>query len=218
MLTRKRFANLPLVPMFSVFSFEMVFVLEVSSSINSSAQDNLFQVSMLIFLIVSIFALNGSFRTLCLNRSLSISDRNKYLRKMKDSLLEKYESDEAHAKVDMLFYYLDSSLDSFVEGDFERSFNDAFKIAFDLNGKAFEAIYVLPENKERREHYSEIRNILSHARLSSKKKGAEKTEDEKKDFQRLKEVKKNLFRETLELLKIVKVEFVEVALKEDTKA
>jgi hypothetical protein len=147
-----------------------------------------------------------------LNRELKIRDRNEYLRKNKDDLLEKYTSADAEADIDLLMYYLSSSLDSFVYGDFDRSFMDAYKIIFDSRGTAFKTIYTLPENKDRRKHFTDIRDILSHACITEKKKGEKETE-EKKYIQKLKELKKGLFRETLELLKIVRFEFVEAALK-----
>jgi hypothetical protein len=158
--------------------------------------------------------MNLTFRTLTVNKKLGVRDRNRYLRKTKDDLKKKAEKD-VHADIDLLIYYLSSSLDSFIDGDFERSFMDAYKIAFDNRRKAFKTIYVLPEDKEREKHFSEIRNLLSHAHLEKRKKSEE--DDETEDLQKLKDLKKKLFRETLELLKIVKDEFIDVALKNHTK-
>ena len=151
-----------------------------------------------------------------LNRKLGISDRNKYLRKTQDDLTKEFTSEDVHADIDLLIYYLSASMDSFVNGDFERSFVDAYKIAFDNNRKAFQTIYVLPEDKKRQKHFSDIRNMLSHAHLSHKDK-KEDEEEKKKALQKLKELKKVLFKENLELLKIVKDEFIEMALKAEKR-
>jgi hypothetical protein len=215
--TKKRARIVPLIPLFSIAFFCFVFLFGVSGSIEASTVDKLFNVAMLLFIITSIFGFNSAWRTMILHRNLGISDRNKYLRKLEDDLLKKYDSEEEQVKVNMLIYYLSASLDSFVEGDFERSFMDGYKIAFDLNGKAFEMIYVLPTNDERQKHFSETRNLLSHARVSSRKKGIEKTKEEKYDFEKLKNLQKNLFGETLDLLKIVKKEFIEGALKKSSQ-
>jgi hypothetical protein len=214
-LTRKRIGTIPMVPMFSVFFFGLLIVLSTSQTASNTTFDTLFLLTIVLFIITSIFGLNITFRTMVLNRELGISDRNKYLRKTKDDLLEKYTNADTEADVDLLIYYLSSSLDSFVYGDFDRSFMDAYKIAFDSNGKAFKTIYILPENKERSDDFADIRHNLSHARITEKKKGKKETE-EKKDLQKLKELKKGLFRKTLDLLKIVRYEFIEVALKKET--
>lgn len=213
--TRKRnIGTFSFVPLFSIFLFGLLLTFGISQTIGRSTQDSLFYVTMVLFILTSIFGLNNSFRTLVLDRNLGIKDRNSYVRKCKDDLLKKYLSTDASDSVNLLIYYLGSSLDAFVEGDFERSFMDSYKIVFDLNGKAFKAIYELPENKERQKHFSDIRNLLSHAHIRQRK-AKEGTEETKKDFQKLKDVKKTLFRDTLDILKIVKFEFIEVALKKE---
>ncbi len=210
--TRKRIGTIPMVPMFSIFFFGLLLVFGISQTIDSSTYDRLFLLTMVLFIITSIFGLNIAFRTLVLNRKLGIRDRNRYLRKTKDDLLEKYTN--AHADIDLLIYYLSSSLDSFIDGDFERSFMDAYKIVFDNQSKAFKTIYVLPEDKERSMRFAEIRDNLSHAHIREKKKGKEET-DKKEYLKNLKELKKRLFRDTLDLLRIVRYEFIDVALKKN---
>jgi len=215
LFTRKRIGTGHMVPAFSIFFFGLLLTFGISQPIESSTQNSLFVLTIILFIITSILGLNLSFRTMILNRKLGIRDRNNYLRKTKDDLLKKYTDENVHADIDLLIYYLSSSVDSFVDGDFERSFMDSYKIAFDNQRKAFKTIYILPENKEREKHFSEIRNLLSHAHLSNKNKTEE--EEEKKALQKLKELKKGLFSETLDLLKIVRYEFIEMALKNRTK-
>jgi hypothetical protein len=148
-----------------------------------------------------------------LNRKLGIRDRNNYLRKTKDDLFEKNTNVDARADIDLLMYYLSSSLDSFVDGDFERRFMDAFKI-IDEKGTAFKTIYTLPISEDQWKRFKNIRNNLLHARITEDKK--EEKENEKKEYLRkLKELKKGLFRDTLDLLKMVRFEFIDVALKKD---
>jgi hypothetical protein len=209
-LTRKRMGTIPMVPVFSIFFFALLITFGISQPIESGTQDMLFGLTIVLFALVSIFGLNITFRNMVLNRKLGIMDKNRYLRKTKEALLDKYTNADTHADIDLLMYYLSSSFDSFVEGDFERSYMDAYKIVFDLNGKAFKEIYVLPENKERQKHFTDIRHLLSHAHISQKKKEKEKDE---KALQKLKELKKGIFKENLDLLKTVKDEFIEMALK-----
>ena len=86
---------------------------------------------------------------------------------------------------------------------------DAFKIAFDNHGKSFEGIYRLPENVERQQHYADLRDCLSHAKHTPK----DKTEQQKERLKRIEETKKRLFKETLKILKVTKIEFIDPAIK-----
>lgn len=207
-LTRKKIVIIPMVPMFSVFFFGLSIVLSSSQTVSSTTFDGLFLLTLVLFTITSTLGLNIAYRTMVLKRDVGIGDRNKYLRKTKDDLIE-YADDDAHADIDLLIYYFSSSLDSFVYGDFDRSFMDAYKIVFDSRGTAFKTIYTLPENKERRKHFTNIRNNLSHARITEKKK------EKNKDIQKLKELRKELFSETLDLLKIIRYEFIDAVLKKE---
>jgi len=212
--TRTRIQTIPMLRMFSIFFFALLIIFGVSQTPTISNFDALFQVTIVLFVLISIFGLNLTFRTMVLNKELKIRDGNNYLRKAKEDLLEKFTSDDAHAEIDLLMYYLSSSIDSFIDGDFERSFMDAYKIAFDNKRKAFKTIYVLPEAKEQNGRFAEIRDNLSHAHVRERKKGKE--EPEKKEYlKKLKEVKKKLFRDTLDLLKIIRYDFIDAALKEE---
>jgi regulator of replication initiation timing len=214
LFTRKRLEDFPMVPTFSIFFVGLLLTLGLSQTIEGSASDTFFGLTMLLFSITSIIGLNMSWRTLILYRELGISDRAKFMRNIKDEFLKRTSNEDTRNDVDLLMYYLRLSLDSFVEGNFDDSFMNAYKIAFDLNGKAFKAIYVLPENKDRQKRFSEIRHRLSHARISEKKT-KETKEEKKKDLQKLKDAQKRLFQDNLDILRIVKSEFIEAALKKE---
>ena len=111
-------------------------------------------------------------------------NRENYVNKTKDDLLKI--PNVLEKDVDLLIYYLRSSLDAFVQGDFEKNFMDAFKIAFDNHGKSFEGIYKLPENHTRQQHYADIRDCLAHAKHTPK----DKNEQQKEKIVRLKEMKR----------------------------
>lgn len=208
-LTKKRIETIPMIPTFSIFFFGLLIALSNAKTVSSTSYDSLFLLTIVLFILTSIFGLNIAYRTMILNRELKISDRNQYLRKTKDDLLKKYTNTYAHADIDLLIYYFSSSLDSFIYGDFDTSYMDAFKI-IDNQGTAFKTIYTLPMNEEQWKHLKGIRNNLSHARITEDKK--EETE-EKEELQKLKELKKGLFLETLDILKIVRFQFIDIALK-----
>lgn len=203
-----------MIPTFSFFFVCLLLTLGLSQTIEGRALDTFFGVTMLLFSITSIIGLNMSWRTLILHRELGISDRAKFIRNTKDGILKRTLNEDTRNDVDLLVYYLRLSLDSFVEGNFDDSFMNAYKIAFDLNGKAFKAIYMLPENKDRQERFTEIRHRLSHARITERKT-KETREEMKKDLQKLKDARKRLFQDNLEILRIVKSEFIEAALKKE---
>jgi hypothetical protein len=153
-----------------------------------------------------------SFRTVMLNRKLKIRTKNSYLRKTKENLLEKYTTADAHDDIGLVMYYLSSSIESFIDGDFERSFMDAFKI-IDEKGTAFKNICSCSLADDKWDYYSDIRNNLSHARIKEKKE--KKKAEKKEQLKKLKEIKKRLFQDTLDLLGIVNDEFIDVALKKE---
>jgi len=208
-LTKKRIGTLPIIPIFSIFLFGLLIIFSNAQSVPSTSFDMLFLLTIVLFILTSILGLNMTYRTLILNRELKIRDRNHYLRKTKENLLGRFNSTDAQADIDLLIYYLSSSLDSFVYGDLDRSFMDAFKI-IDNRGTAFKTVYTIPMNEEQWNYLKDIRNNLSHARITEKK--SEK-ESDREELQKLKELKKGLFEATLGLLKIVRFQFIEAALK-----
>ena len=198
--------------MFSIFFFGLLLTLGIPQTMDNITYDRFFLLSMILFIFISVFGLNMTFRTMMLNRKLKIRTKNSYLRKTKENLLEKYTTADAHDDIGLIMYYLSSSIESFINGDFERSFMDAFKI-IDNEGTAFKKICICSLTKKQWKYYSDIRNNLSHARISEKndRKKAEKKEQLKK----LKEFKKKLFQDTLDILGIVKKEFIKKALNKE---
>jgi len=207
--TREWLRTFPMTQVFSIFFFGLLIVLSDPKATPTTSYDMLFGLTIALFTLVAILGLNMAYRTMTLNKELKISDRIEYVRICKEKLVRKYE--DAEADIDLLMYYFSSSLDYFIEGDFEKSFMEAYKIVFDSRGTAFKTIYTLPNVEERGKGVTEIRNILSHAHVKSKPK--EEKESEVEELQKLKKVKKKLFDETLSLLKTVRFEFIEPALK-----
>lgn len=207
-LTRRRIGTIHIIPIFSVFFLGLLITLSSTQTLSNTSFEVLFMLAILLFTSTSILGLNMAYRTITLNRELKIGDRNQYLRKAKEDLLKRYNSTDAKPDIDLLIYYLSSSLDSFVYGDLDRSFMDAFKI-IDNKGTAFKTIYTLHLDEKQWKHLKDIRDRLSHARIRQDKK-----EEEKEILQILKKLRKTLFRETLEVLRIVHFEFINVALED----
>ena len=205
--TCKRDGAPSLLGAFSIFFFGLLFVFGTSKTISQSVYDQLFFLTLALFVFTGVFGVNQLFRGAMLKKELKIINRETYPSQVKDELMKK--TNACEGEVDLLAYYLKSALNSFVEGDYERSFMDAYKIVFDNKRKAFEHIYVLPENTERQQYFANIRDALSHAKHSIKGK----KENDKERLDRIKESKKKLYKSTLELLKIVKFEFIDSALK-----
>jgi len=169
-------------------------------------------VTILLFVITSVLGLNNAYRTLILNKKLRINNRNTFLLKTKEGLKTKYKGEDEQADIDLLTYYLSSSIDSFVYGDFDRSFMDAFKI-IDNQGTAFARIYVLKIGETEWKRLRDIRNNLSHAKISGDKEDLEEGQ-----LKALKDLKKNLFQETLNLLIKVRFDFIDKALEKSDKS
>jgi hypothetical protein len=208
-LTRERTVTYSMIPVLSIFFFGLLLALSNAKNLASTSFDGLFLLTVALFVLISISGLNISYRTMVLSRELRISDRNRYLGTTKDNLLQKFTDADTHADIDLLTYYLSSSLDSFVYGDFDKSFMDAFKI-IDNKGKAFSSLYTLPMNDEQWRHLRDIRNNLSHARITE---NTEEETEKKEYLKRLKELRKGLFQETLNILKMVRFQFIDAALK-----
>jgi hypothetical protein len=207
--TRERIGTIPLIPVYSIFFLGLLLVLSVngnvSNTISSTSLSYLFNLTIFLFIITSIFGLNIAYRTLRLNRILKIGNSKKYLIETKQKLKLKYQDENAQADIDLLTYYLSSSLESFIQGDFERSYMDAFKI-IDNRGTSFTRVYTPSIDDSEWKKFNEIRKYLSHAKIEDKNKViSERLSD-------LKDVKKELFKETLALLEFVQFEFVMKAL------
>lgn len=195
--TRKWLRAFPAFDLFSIFLFGLLIALS-TGNITGQNCDLLFGITIVLFGFVAIQILNVTYRNRVLNRELKINNVEEYTERCKKELLGKFKDEVSD--VNLLIFYFYSSLERFIEGDFDRSFLDAYKIVFDEDGKAFERIYVLPSVRERMKRYSHIRAVLAHA----KGRGAKLPE--------IKEIKRNLFVEIISLLKIVKFDFIEPSL------
>jgi hypothetical protein len=110
-------------------------------------------------------------------------------RNFEENLYGKVESSDA----DLILYYFKSSVDQFIHGDFESSFLHAYKIIFD---KAFDRLHKIEAVNAKRKPFKHIRNALAHAKVIG-------------DVKELRKLKKQLYTRNLEILKIVKFEFMD---------
>jgi hypothetical protein len=202
--TRKTLRVFPMFQVFSIFFFGLLIVLG-TGEITQYSSNWLFGMTLLLFILVTIQGLNMAYRNVVLNKALKATNTEDLVGRCRDRLLVKFKNETSD--IELLLHYFNSSLEHFVEGNFDSSFLDAYKIVFDGEGKAFHNIYVLPDAKGsvRSSSYARIRAILTHA------KGRDANLPE------IKQTRKKLFDTTLDLLKIVKFEFIEASLQENIK-
>jgi len=198
--TRKTLRVFPMFQIFSIFLFGLLIVLG-TGEVTQYSSNWMFGLTLFLFIFVAIQSLNMAYRNKVLNKALKTANTEDLIGKCRDRLLGKFKNETSD--IELLIYYFSSSLEHFVEGNFDSSFLDAYKILFDEEGKAFQNIHVLPDAKEsiRAKSYSKTRAILTHA------KGRDA------DLPEIKQTKKKLFNETIDLLKIVKFEFIEASLQ-----
>jgi len=182
---------------FSVFSFGLILALSNWSAVPQLTADLLYLGGLVLFVVVSIFNLNTSYRANLLNSKLNMQDRVSMFRIYKRKLREKDKSSD----IDLILYYFKSSTEQFVKGDFENSFMDAYKILFD---KAFDKLHKIQNINLRRKPFKDIRNALAHAKVV-------------KDVEKLREMKKHLCSNNLEILRIAKSEFMDVLSRESSE-
>lgn len=192
-LTFKKAIDPQLMRIFSFFLFGLLFVFASPKAYSPLSYNLLFFLTLVLFILNGVFCSNQLFRATIIKKELGFANRENYVSKTKDDLLKIPNISEKD--VDLLVYYLKSSLNAFVQGDLEKSFMDAFKIAFDNHGKSFEGIYTLPEDIARHQHYANIRDSLSHAKHTPKNKN----EQQKEKIIRLEEMKKSLYMENLKI-------------------
>lgn len=185
--------------MFLFYLFGAVLFSSIPQFTPQTTIDFIFWAGIVVFIIVSVQITNIAFRVKILNEKLKIRNR---IRKVEtyERILEKktkYNEDD----VDFILFYLKKSFENFIAGNFEGSFESAFKILFDeYRGQyVFKNIHQIRNYKGRRRKYAKIRNSLVHARARS----TQKTED-------LKKVRKELFENALDLLEIVKFEYMDI--------
>lgn len=197
LVTRKRLETLPAFSIFSIFLFGLLIAFSTGTMAQQTT-DWLFWLTVTLFMFVVVQCLNAAYRVRILNKSLQMSSIEEYCMNCESRLHEKFKTETADT--DLLLYYLRSSLRRFTEGDFEGSFIDAYKIVFDEDGRAFEKLYVLPNAKELVQPYSRTRAVLAHA------KGRDAILSD------VKKTKRRLFEDTINILTILKRDFIEGAL------
>jgi hypothetical protein len=178
-----------LIVMILFYLFATMLFLSNPSSTDLTAIDSMFIMGIAIFVVVATQIVNMTLRVKMLNERLGIKNRTKKI--------ELYESKLEHSgydsrEIDFIFYYLKPALEDFIVGNFESSFENAFKIVFDGE---FDNLYKIADYDDRRKPYARIRNTLAHARARSAR--VEKVQD-------IRETKKQLFNGTLDILAIVK--------------
>lgn len=131
-VTRKQVKTFPLANLFSIFMFALLIVLS-PGTLAMYTSDWLFSITLILLIFVAVQNLNQTYRTRTLCKNLNVSNIDEYLLDCERRLLTKFK--EAKPDVNLLSYFLRSSLESFIEGEFDRSFMDSFKIVFDSKGK-----------------------------------------------------------------------------------
>jgi len=156
----------------------------------------LFIIFIPIFLFHSILNLNKKDRSIYLSKQLNC----KYVKEL--NLIYKESFDKTFTGNDddkeLILYYFNRALNSFILGDFEDCFLNSFKIVFESR-KGFTHIYKISDWKIKRPKYVKIRAAIAH----SKKDEIFKTPEELENF------RKNLHLEALNILKITKFEFMD---------
>ena len=146
---------------------------------------------------VSVQITNMTYRVKVLNQDWEISNRIKLLEKYDEQLKKistNYAEDERE-KIKSIQFFLEHSVNDFISGDFETSYLNSFKILFDQRGGnyVYRNIYQIERFYDLRGNFATIRNNLVHSR----------------DSETLKQTRKSLFKNSLELLHIVKWDFMD---------
>lgn len=186
---------------FLFFSFSAVLFASIPQLTPQMTIDTIFFSGLTAFTCISVQITNMTFRIKILNDKLQMKNR---IRKVETygSLLEK-KSQYHKDQIAFILFYLNQSLEDFTVGDFERSFENSFKILFDEHkgNYIFADVHTIQKYESRRMVYAPIRNSLVHAKAHSGK--IQKTED-------LKRIRKGLYENALTLLRIVKSEYMDV--------
>jgi len=194
--TRERISSRGFEALITVFLFGLIIVLSNPIAIPITTFNSLFLGALVFFWDFSVITLNVLYRVKRLNQEFGIHDRYAKLRDYQEKLLNNYPENEARSTLDFILFYLRSSWEQFVQGDFESSFLNAYKIIFD---NEFDELYVIPNMDKRRIPYSHIRAVLVHARGR-----------DIRELDELKKIKHEIFNTTIDILRIVKTEFMDV--------
>jgi hypothetical protein len=106
--------------------------------------------------------------------------------------------------VALILYYFGSATRNFVQGDFESCYMDGYKIVFD---KAFDKIHKISNLETRRLSFKEFRVALAHAKAME---DVEEVEHLSGKVEKIQGIKKRLFAKSIEMLKIIKFEFLDM--------
>jgi len=101
---------------------------------------------------------------------------------------------------DLMFLYFSEGIESFIEGDLYGAFLSIFKLCLEGTFNKYATINNYEDIKKK---YVEIRDSLSHAKISDYFKSADD----------LKNIRKSLYEPTLDIIKISKFEFMDKVIK-----
>ena len=179
--------------LFSFYSFSGIVAFSNPGLTIQPTEDMMFIFGLILFWIVSLQITNMTLRAYLINKILNTSNRLKLLEQYRNKLEKKVDAKQYTInQVDFMLYYLAPALEEFILGNFEGSYENAFKIVFD---EEFDKIYKVQDYDKKRPTFAHIRNTLAHAQAHSAK--IKKVED-------IRNVKNRLFDDTQSLLIIVK--------------
>lgn len=145
-----------------------------------------FTVAILGYIATSMLYINSSYRRYVLSNRIGTQNLEKFLSEKLKSIEVKFSPEQQD--VDILRYYFQESYDSFLEGNYEKSFVWGYKVIREktvVNPAEF-----VDDKREGKPSFSEIRNTLQHSRRDDKHVNTE----------RIRKVMKNLSDDALDLL------------------
>lgn len=188
--------------LFLLFLWGAVLFSTIPGSAPQSSIDFFFFFGIVLYIFASIQITNITYRQRELNQKLRMNNRLKRFVEYR-AVLERMIGDHNKRKktqIEEILFYLKQSFDDFISGRFDESLLNAYKILFDQypNGEyVFKDVYQIENYSERRSEYSSIRNNLVHPR----------------NQEELTKTRKILFQKSLDLLKIAKLEYMDIIFK-----
>lgn len=181
-----------------IFTWSAVLLSSITQHAPQVSVDFFFFYGLGIFVFVSVQITNMTYRVKELNEKWDVSNRIKQLELYNERLQKKIEEydEEEKKQIKTIQFFLEHSVTDFISGDFETSFLNSFKILFDQypdGNYVFKNIYQIEKYSTLRGKFASIRNDLVHSR----------------DPDELKKTKKNLFQNSLELLRIIKWDYMD---------
>lgn len=190
--------NLLLIPILVSFFFTLIVLLPSPSTLSGLPHLLILVLYVISFIIFSLQNLNRKWRTTIIDSELKCHSQIELRTFYSEKIVKNKNIDSKDA--DLMIYYFDKSIDSFIDGDFENAFMSCYKLA--LEG-AFKKYYDIVNYEEKQKKYVTIRDSLAHAKI---RKESESTEQ-------LKEIMRTLFDRVIELLKIARFEFLDNLIK-----